>query len=237
MFCVEESRETSSCGAECAWRRSPGTGLGPALHSSTWGSAHPATCLGKPASGRTAGGGQADACRVPRASSLELAPPLGREGCGWPQAVPSLLGNLCAPPTTHLRSLPFVIPCPVKAWGHKGASSNHFSDRGTCCGLNLSPLKLRALSHLWDQPSAPESPVSLERVHGGESIRTIGALEGVFLEEGIPSARDWGEIRKPGNMRWRSQDLKAWKGDGCSYLGGGWWGSLDSALGGVKEGL
>lgn len=37
-------------------------------------------------------------------------------------------------------------------------------------------------------------------------------------------------------IAWRSQDLKAWKGEGCSYLGGGWWGSLDSALGGVREG-
>lgn len=50
-FCVEKSRETSSCGAECAWRKSPGTGLGPALHSSTCGPAHLAARLGKPASG------------------------------------------------------------------------------------------------------------------------------------------------------------------------------------------
>lgn len=118
VFCVEKSRETSLCGTECAWRRSPGTGLGPALHSSTWGPAHPAAHLGKPASGvdcrwgsgRHPHGPVFQACRVPRASSLELAPPLGREGCRWSQAVPSLLGT-CAPlPPPTLGLCPLGLP-------------------------------------------------------------------------------------------------------------------------------
>lgn len=136
VFCVEKSRDTSLYSAECAWR--------PALHSSppgpTWQGSRPrgADCrwgpealgggTGPQRDGRGFGGVGATGWRggarqIPPRSGFPqpagLPPPLGREGCGGPQAVQSLPEDLWTPPPPHLGSPAFVAQCPGKPWGSR----------------------------------------------------------------------------------------------------------------------